>query len=190
MLDSDNKPWGVVFFVGPEANAAPGESQFQALAMAYTDQVTPEEGVKWVPKHAQDTNIGAKYYGMYAKRNSKKYNDYCEVNGCGETPTAFKACHDYAGGGYHNWYLPSTGELMLMFNVAQQFTLGSSAVPNTDFFNFNAGHYWSSTENHGYGVAQEPSPKHTALEMGFISGQQHQKEKSEKLGVRCVRPLS
>jgi len=58
------------------------------------------------------------------------------INALGNTGSyAAKICIDYRGGGYADWFLPSKGELNLMYK--KQAIIGG----------FVSGYYWSSTES-------------------------------------------
>jgi len=67
------------------------------------------------------------------------------INGCSERPIAASVCYDLVLNGYDDWYLPSLGELHLMYTSLIPLNLGSFSSPL----------WWSSTElpnNNAYGV--------------------------------------
>ena len=61
------------------------------------------------------------------------------VNGCSQRPIAASVCNDLVLNGYDDWYLPSRGELMLMYNNLAYHGLG----------NFSPLHYWTSSQSYG-----------------------------------------
>ena len=67
------------------------------------------------------------------------------INGCSERPIAASVCYDLVLNGYDDWYLPSLGELHLMYTSLIPLNLGSFSSPL----------WWSSTElpnNNAYGI--------------------------------------
>jgi len=67
------------------------------------------------------------------------------INGCSERPIAASVCYDLVLNGYDDWYLPSLGELHLMYTSLTPLNLGSFSSPL----------WWSSTElpnNNAYGI--------------------------------------
>jgi uncharacterized protein (TIGR02145 family) len=56
--------------------------------------------------------------------------------GCGQRPIAASVCADLVLNGYSDWYLPSSGELQLMYNRLYLQGLGG----------FGGGWYWSSSQ--------------------------------------------
>ena len=63
---------------------------------------------------------------------------YTGYSGTGTTTNyAAKLCDDYSYGGYDDWFLPSIGELTLMYNNLYRNGVGS----------FDNRYYWSSSEN-------------------------------------------
>ena len=61
------------------------------------------------------------------------------VNGCSQRPIAASVCNDLVLNGYDDWYLPSRGELMLMYNNLRYYGLG----------NFSPFYYWTSSQSYG-----------------------------------------
>jgi hypothetical protein len=70
------------------------------------------------------------------EQNTKDIVDMCEEI------SAARYCDEYEVDGYDDWYLPSIGELELMYNQLHVNGLGA----------FSSGKYWSSTENFSLGV--------------------------------------
>jgi hypothetical protein len=70
------------------------------------------------------------------EQNTKDIVDMCEEI------TAARYCDELEIDGYDDWYLPSIGELELMYNELHANGLGS----------FTTGNYWSSTENFSLGA--------------------------------------
>ena len=88
-----------------------------------------------------------------------------------QSATANKAgtkCDDYAGGGYTDWFLPSTGEQLQLF--FQRTTVGG----------FTALNYWSSTE-------EDASQ---AYDCYFAGGGQNYSGKNNVYYVRAIRAFS
>ncbi|MFK7995591.1 MAG: hypothetical protein AB8B87_15755 [Granulosicoccus sp.] len=106
--------------------------------------------------------------GTHTSLGSGKLNTQLIVNQCGEG-TAAALANNYAGGGYIDWYLPSKGELSLMYkNLAE---LGAG--------NYAGGNYWSSSE-YEFGNSYA-----WVNDFGVIL--QIEDVKSEEVGVRAVR---
>ena len=85
--------------------------------------------------------------------------------GCTTAGIAAKLCHDYNGGGYTDWYLPSRDELQILYN--NKIIIGS----------FASAYYWSSSE---------PNAS-DALGQNFISGFPFFSSKYNTFYVRAVR---
>ena len=200
--------WGMVIYVDPN----PIESGFNGIAMALNDRVnTGGTVVPYAEEALQNTEVNADNYGLYGGMANQQA--YCDTttpadadctqpfNPTGDPTTstsAFNACTTYQEATFLDWYLPSTAELMLMFEVAQQVTYGADAQPafeyaNPNFFvNFQGSvPYWSSSENNGFGSLGSPSsvPASQALLVSFASGFQVSNDKNNPLAVRCVRAL-
>jgi hypothetical protein len=62
-------------------------------------------------------------------------NTLAIVNGCLQRPIAASVCNDLVLNGYNDWYLPSRGELSLMYQNLRTQNLG----------NFSNNIYWSSS---------------------------------------------
>jgi hypothetical protein len=60
------------------------------------------------------------------------------LNGCASAGIAARICDDLVLNGYNDWYLPSRGELIEMYN--QRLLIGG----------FSATYYWSSSQYNGY----------------------------------------
>ena len=85
----------------------------------------------------------------------------------GYSDYAAKVCLDLIFGGYDNWFLPSKGELHLIYTNLHLAFLGGFAA---DF-------YWSSTE----------TGSSLAYFQGFVSGYQDFDSKGDRNRVRAVR---
>ncbi len=180
LLDSQSQPWGVVVFVDENFST----SGHNALAMAIIDQ---SDGIAWGAGDAQTNSVNANNYGIYASDNTTTYGNYCAANNC-QQPAAFDVCKSYNGGGYTDWYLPSTGELMMMFSVSQLLSYPYH-LDETQFYQFKSANYWSSTENHGFGINGQPAAATEGLSTSYKEGQQQHHLKTEQLNVRCIRAL-
>ncbi|MBI5217604.1 MAG: DUF1566 domain-containing protein [Bacteroidia bacterium] len=92
------------------------------------------------------------------------------INGCSAVGTAAKICRNYSGGGFNDWFLPSTGELQAMFS-----NLCARGFGNFHSYSY---FYWSSTEDNYIG----------AWEFDFVyHGVQGRSDKTSQLYVRAVR---
>jgi hypothetical protein len=92
------------------------------------------------------------------------------VSGCLQRPIAASVCSDLVLNGYSDWFLPSQGELQLMYSRLDSQGLGG----------FNTwGWYWSSTQN--------PIDGDSALCMDFNVGMLQYARKDTGLFVRAVR---
>jgi len=101
------------------------------------------------------------------------------ANGCSTEGIAAKLCSESTFGGYSDWYLPATDQLYTMYTQRDNVTEGDYA---SEWVNFTASHYWSSTEYSGY------QPENFAWFTGFgLAGYQGNAGKSSTFYVRCVR---
>ena len=78
-------------------------------------------------------------------------------------PFAASVCNEYQGGGYGDWYLPSSSELNLLW--AHRDLVGAN------------GNYWCSNEN----------DSDTVVNIHFETGMAYMTTKTEERGVRCIR---
>ena len=85
--------------------------------------------------------------------------------GCTTAAIAAKLCHDYNGGGYSDWYLPSKDELNTLYN--NKIIIGG----------FASNYYWSSSEDPIFG----------AWAQNFISFEQIRLNEYSTRYVRAVR---
>ncbi len=76
-------------------------------------------------------------------------------------------CQQYAGGGYHDWFLPAKGQLNCLYNNREAIT------------NFEPFDYWSSTE----------SNRGSAWLQNFNNGNEYDTYTGFTFRVRCVRAL-
>jgi hypothetical protein len=88
--------------------------------------------------------------------------------GCSTAGIAAKLCHDYNGGGYTDWYLPSKDELNTLY------------INKVAIGGFASAYYWSSSEYSGYG-------SDFAWLQVFGSGNQDFGAKDLTFPVRAVR---
>jgi hypothetical protein len=86
-------------------------------------------------------------------------------NGCNDDNKAVSICHNLELNGFHDWFLPSKGELNQMY--IQKAVIG-------DFTNTE---YWSSTEEDIY----------SAWVQDFTNGHQESSPKNSLKNVRAVR---
>lgn len=92
------------------------------------------------------------------EQNTKDIVDMCEEI------SAAKYCDEYEVEGYDDWYLPSIGELELMYSQLYANGLGG----------FSSGKYWSSTENFSlgawhfnFGTAERGNNEHKGTALTF-----------------------
>ena len=92
-------------------------------------------GTAW--SNIQTAQIGS---GAESYRNGQA-NTVAIISQSGQTSSAALLCHNYVGGGYSDWYLPSILELQQCYNAALivNLVLGDSN-------GFSQYSYWSSTE--------------------------------------------
>jgi uncharacterized protein (TIGR02145 family) len=62
------------------------------------------------------------------------------INGCSEAGIAARLCYELELNGFSDWYLPSSDELVQLYNNLISVKIG----------NFSSGRYWSSTQVNGY----------------------------------------
>jgi uncharacterized protein (TIGR02145 family) len=89
--------------------------------------------------------------------------------GCSQRPIAASVCADLVLNGYSDWYLPSIGELQLMYSQLYLQVLGG----------LNHGWYWSSSQD------GPPNSWYMAFFSGVVSSYGH--SKTGDLHVRAVR---
>jgi len=89
------------------------------------------------------------------------------VNDCPDDGTAAKICYDLVLSGYDDWYLPSIGELGLMYTFLKTNGLGG----------FVDDSYWSSTQ----------SDFNEAWMQHFFDGSLYSNNKDNKYRVRAIR---
>lgn len=89
---------------------------------------------------------------------------------------AFKLCKDLTDGGFNDWYLPSRGELYLVWQNYSAIDANAAAA-------FTGSDYWTSTECDGTDI---PAVDACTIDMDY-HGEQIDQNKSEVNGVRCVR---
>ena len=90
------------------------------------------------------------------------------VADCTTADIAADVCRDLSLNGFTDWFLPSKDELNQMY--IQRATIG----------NFTTNHYWSSSENYGFGV-------NGALFQNFGNGAQASTGKGSNKRVRAIR---
>ncbi len=123
---------GFIFYVNPSAET----DGWKYLEAAATDMAAAggedSTAYKWGPEgiYGTETGIGS------GKSNTDKLIRASEDDSSLSFPAA-RACADYSGGGYSDWFLPSRDELNLMYVNLQRKGLG----------NFESSYfYWSSSE--------------------------------------------
>lgn len=134
----------------------------------YIDE-TGEHGLVCAPADLQQTSVwgNCSPSGATGKLpGTGKSNTDDIINGCSETSTAARLCHDLVINGYDDWFLPSVNELHLMHRNIHEKGLGG----------FKETYYWSSTQD-----------KFGAWVVNFYYGNKSNQER-DKQGV-LVRPV-
>jgi hypothetical protein len=120
------------------------------------------------------TNTLAMAHALAYNPFDGEFNTNTIINQAGHTSSAASLCRAYDGGGFNDWYLPSSWELNMCYNSAY---IVNQIVGVNDGFSF--GFYWSSTEE-GANVARAHD---------FYAGEEANvaEWKSNNLKVRAVR---
>ena len=108
------------------------------------------------------------------------------ISQSGHTDSAAKLCDEYENDGYDDWYLPAARELSLLFHqdVMVDEVLDNDGNPSTlgltqEYYTFNQGYYWSSTE-----VSDNVDGAYSFYP---IYGVQNHDGKLDSYRVRCIR---
>jgi len=125
---------GIVFWVD--------ETGQHGLVCAIEDQ---SSGIKWTGG-ATGYMTGAIGSLIYAGKNNTLINIAVHNAKDNYDDNASRACKNYPGGGFGDWYLPSRGELDLMYQ--NKATIDATALANSGSAIASAT-YWSSTEFYG-----------------------------------------
>ena len=154
---------GVVFWVDPTDNT-------KGLACALENQST---GIQWY--NGVNTTINATATAV----GSGAANTTAIIDNQGPTETDYAAglARAYNGGGFSDWFLPSKGELSLMFQNKE--TLNTT-ISNNGGQIFQNSAYWSSTE-----IDSE-----FAKAVGFGNGSSPSYYKYSNAHVRAVRAVN
>lgn len=111
------------------------------------------------------TLSGADSSGIgYGKTNTDEI-----LAGCSDANSAAGLCYYSSAFGSTDWYLPSTGELEMIYSKIHLAGLGN--FPSNDY-------YWTSTEDTGF---------NTAMHVSFADGSANFSTKSNAHRVRAVR---
>jgi hypothetical protein len=174
---------GVIFWLDPTSSQ-------HGLAAAITD-LTSGAGVNW------DTDCVIGMYGSVTCTATSAFGDaaYAGISNTqkmrsttGVSSPAASACVNYSYGGYSDWYLPSSSELILLLankmtiNMTSLNTAGGSALADAAGDNHNSStttttSYWSSTET------TNPNGAYTSTSSGSFSNL----PKNSSAAVRCIR---
>ncbi len=103
--------------------------------------------------------------GTSAAIGTGQANTLAIINGCDSTKTAARICDDLVVNGYSDWYLPSKGELNLLFQS------------KASFRGIKTDYYWSSTEADGSSAECQD----------FYDGHKLPYEKNRTYFVRAIR---
>jgi len=113
---------------------------------------------------------GSAITGTLADVGTGEINTTLIVSGCADTSFAAKLCYNLTLGGQTDWFLPSKGELYLMYINLHTQSLGG----------FASNYYWSSSEYVGYET-------NYAWKQNFNNGYQNDSNKYYPNYVRAVR---
>ncbi|GEM56644.1 hypothetical protein B0A58_11790 [Flavobacterium branchiophilum NBRC 15030 = ATCC 35035] len=109
---------------------------------------------------------GTSISGTSTTLGSGQTNTTAIVNGCSSTTNAAAICNNLSSGGYTDWYLPSSEELIKLY-------LNKSLIGG-----FNNSFYWSSTQNNSI----------SAYSINFNTGTiTTSSSKSSQIYVRAIR---
>ncbi len=101
----------------------------------------------------------------------------------GHTASAAQLCHDYAGGGLTDWYLPSENELLELYKISMGDPAENehiSNIPELDYRNLGISvWYWTSTES--------SSDSAERLQFEWSGSGSNLKWKTVSMKVRAVR---
>jgi len=139
--------------------------------IGYYVDVTGQHGLVCAPSNQTEAEwgcyltkiIGADGYAV----GTGNQNTVDIVNDCPDDGTAAKICYDLVLSGYDDWYLPSIGELSLMYTYLKTNGLGG----------FVNDAYWSSTQ----------SDFNEAYMMDFFDGSLTSINKDITYRVRAIR---
>ena len=151
---------GVIAYILQPADPGYSATRIHGLIAATIDQST---GAMNAPSGCSGTTTGATLIVI----GTGAANTNAILASCSTAGIAAKLCHDYTGGGYSDWYLPSVDELNKLY-------INLSSMPICGFF---SEFYWSSSEVNSS----------TALCQSFIDGTQFPWPKSALNHVRAVR---
>jgi hypothetical protein len=141
------------------------------LIAAPSDQST---GAEWGCDGTDITGADGTTIGTGYQNTIDIVNANCSPNTSGNSIAA-NLCANLTLGGYSDWFLPSIGELNLMYtNIGQGNVLG---LGNLGGFANNNSYYWSSSE----------SGNDDAWKQNFTGGNSNDYYKSDTYNVRAVR---
>lgn len=155
----DTHAGGIIFYLDPDG--------VHGLVAAPTDQSTGAEWGCYGTNIPGAPNVSNFPTGPGTDIGWGAVNTTAIVNNCTDAGIAARLCDDLVLNGYNDWFLPSTGELNLMYTNLHLDGLGG----------FAAGFYWSSTEVVGI----------VAWGQGFADGVQDFDDKFGLNRVRAVR---
>lgn len=144
---------GWIFYINPNYR----EDGWRYLEAAPEDQTAGI--VTWGPASAENGSDSSLPPALTGIGGGKKNTDWIKTIhklNLSAYP-AFKACIDYRGGGYSDWFLPSKDELWQMcWNLRGVDWIAGSMVQNSDVTSggvgsFSSGTYWSSSEDYNSG---------------------------------------
>jgi hypothetical protein len=162
----DTYQGGIVFYIFQSGDTGYIEGETHGLIAAVADQ---SSGIRWYNGSPTTTWARGTAIGTGATNTTTIISEQ------GDTETSYAAgvARAYTGGGYSDWFLPSTDELNKMHkNIGQGNVLGLGNVGN-----FNNNFYWSSTERGDF----------NAWAQVFSTGNQYDYSKGVASYVRAVR---
>jgi hypothetical protein len=127
---------GVVFYIAPTAIDLNSDGVLDFGLICSIEDLTSQNGVIF------STNLGV-YTGVtnYRVGFGKSNTDYIIQNGINCPPVSLT--NAYSGGGYTDWYLPSTDEVIWIYKSKDLINTTAGQYGGSDFLAPNDG-YWSS----------------------------------------------
>ena len=155
---------GVIFWIDPTDNT-------NGMVCAIVNQIS---GIRWDNPNGPTTAVSGTSENFGTGSNNT--NLIIAHEGAIETSYAAGVARAYNGGGFNDWFLPSSGEMLEMFN--KKTVINATAVANGGV-NIIADYYWSST--------RQPNTLQSVYLFSFSSGNVNGGLPVNLVPVRAVR---